>query len=229
MKKLCIFDLDGTLVNTLFSIASFANEALLACGYRGIPKERYRYLVGNGADVLMRGMLRTVEGAYTEEDVRQLRKVYDRLYEKDPLRGIGNYPGMEVTLKKLHSWGVLLAVLSNKPHSVVEAIIREVYPRGIFARCYGQMEEMPRKPAPDGALRIARELNCAPEECLYIGDTDVDMKTGAAAHMETVGVLWGFRDRKELEENHAVHLAERPEDLLEIVQGNHQKCGTAKF
>lgn len=165
----------------------------------------------------MRGMLRTVEGTYTEEDVRQLRKVYDRLYEGDPLRGIGSYAGMAETLRELQNRGILLAVLSNKPHSVVEAIIRQMYPRGTFARCYGQMEDLPRKPAPDGALRIARELNCTPDACLYIGDTDVDMKTGAAAHMETVGVLWGFRDRKELEENHAAHLAERPEELLAFV------------
>ena len=216
--RLCIFDLDGTLADTLRSIAFFANEALLLCGHRGIPLQSYRYLAGNGADALMRGMLKTTAGDYTEEDVLQLRAVYDRLYESDPLRETTAFPGMTETLEALRAKGIFLAMLSNKPHKVAQAVMEKLYPQGLFARCYGQREGLARKPAPDGALLIARELGVLPEECLYIGDTDVDMKTGRAAGMRTVGVLWGFRDRQELEENHADFIIAHPEDLLGLVE-----------
>ena len=94
MYQACIFDLDGTLADTLASIGGFANQALNALGYPAIPIEEYRLLVGNGADMLMRGMLRRTAGSYTEEDVQRLRRVYDDLYEADPVRDVQNYPGM---------------------------------------------------------------------------------------------------------------------------------------
>ena len=107
MYKACIFDLDGTLANTLASIANFANTALEKCGYETIPVDKYRYLVGNGAVRLMHNMLDTVCGAdgYNEEDVRRLREVYDALYEENPTLLVTNYPGMRETAEKLKSTG----------------------------------------------------------------------------------------------------------------------------
>ncbi len=222
-KKVCIFDLDGTLVNSLSSIANFANEALVRSGYRALPVQTYRYLAGNGADALMRGMLEAAAGAglYTEEDVRFLRKVYDQLYESDPLCNLQEYPGVLSMVQGLKALGLKLAVLSNKPHNVTEEIVRLFFPSGTFDKVFGQREGFPRKPAPDGALLIARELGADVSECLYVGDTDVDMKTGAAAGMETVGALWGFRDREELEKNHANHIAASPEELLLWIQAEN--------
>ena len=219
MYKACIFDLDGTLVDTLNSIAYFANSALKKCGYKEIEAQEYRYLVGNGADLLMRRMLNTVrgEGQYTEDEVMNLRATYDRLYESDPTNMVINYDGMADTVAALRQKGVKLAVLSNKPHNCTSAIVSALFRPGTFEACYGQRPDVARKPSPEGALQIAKELKVAPGECLYIGDTNTDMKTGAAAGMDTAGVLWGFRTRRELEENHANYILENPKEIEEIV------------
>lgn len=221
LYRACIFDLDGTLANTLDSIAYFSNTALRERGYGEIETGAYRHLVGNGADVLMRGMLDTVlgKGNYTDEDVAGLRKAYDRLYESDPMYLVRNYPGMPETLEKLKEKGLKAAVLSNKPHNCTSAIVEALFPKGTFDLCYGQRPEVPRKPSPEGALLIARELGTDPRDFLYIGDTNIDMKTGRSAGMSTAGALWGFRGRKELAEARPDYLAERPEELYGIALG----------
>lgn len=219
MYKACIFDLDGTLANTLASIANFANTTLKRCGYQPIEVEKYRYLVGNGTDKLMHVMLDTVCGAqgYTEADIQKMRMIYDDLYESDPTHMVTNYSGMHETLVKLKEMGTKLAVLSNKPHNCTTAIIDALFGAGTFDVCYGQRLEIARKPSPEGALLIADELAVEPEYILYIGDTNTDMKTGAAAGMDTAGVLWGFRTEDELRENKAKYIVERPEQIYEIV------------
>jgi phosphoglycolate phosphatase len=222
LYKACIFDLDGTLANTLNSIAFFANDALKKCGYGTIEVEKFRYLVGNGADLLMHRMLDMVcgKGCYTEDEVRKLRKVYDNLYESDPTYMVTNYDGMHAAVAALKRRGIKTAVLSNKPHNCTEAVIGALFESGTFDACYGQRSQVARKPSPEGALLIADELGVEPKDCLYIGDTNTDMKTGAAAGMDTVGVLWGFRDRRELEENHAKYIVENPKEIEKIVACN---------
>lgn len=219
MYQACIFDLDGTLANTLNSIAYFSNCALTRRGYAPIEAQKYRRIVGNGADMQMRRMLNTVrgEGNYTEEDVAALRRIYDALYESAPTHLVTDYPGMHETLTALRKRGIRLAVLSNKPHDLACRIIGALFAPGTFDLCYGQRPQVPRKPSPEGALQIARELGIAPGNFLYIGDTNTDMKTGAAAGMDTAGALWGFRDRKELEENHAAYIVEKPEEIEHII------------
>lgn len=219
MYQACIFDLDGTLANTLESIAFFANSALEKCGYFSIKPERYRFLVGNGADRLMHGMLDEVKKSYSEQEVTRLRGVYDDLYESDPMHLVSGYDGVEKLLLALKGRGLKLAVLSNKPDNVTTQIVRQLFGAGMFDRCYGQRPQVPRKPSPEGALLIARELGVEPSACLYIGDTNVDMKTGAAAGMTTVGVLWGFRGRAELEESRACHVVENPAQIYELAAG----------
>lgn len=219
MYQACIFDLDGTLADTLASIGGFANQALGALGYPSIPIEEYRHLVGNGADVLMRGMLRRAAGSYTEEAARRLRRVYDSFYEADPVRDVRHYPGMPELVAALRRERLPAAVLSNKPHNVACAIVEALFPAGSFRLCYGQRAGVARKPDPEGALLIAKELGVAPSHILYIGDTDVDMKTAEAAGMDSVGVLWGFRGREELERNHARFLARSPDDILKLMHG----------
>lgn len=217
MYRACIFDLDGTLANTLYSIADFSNRALKACGYPAIAPEDYRRIVGDGADTQMRRMLTRVRGTYTEEELSRLRAVYDGYYAADPTHLIEPYGGMDDTLHRLHAQGIKLAVLSNKPHAWTAAIMQSLFGDGLFNRCYGQQPGIPKKPAPDGALRIAKELDVPPAACLYVGDTNTDMKTGAAAGMDTAGAAWGFRGRQELEENHAVYIVEKPTDLLPLI------------
>ena len=216
MYRACIFDMDGTILNTLASIAGFANEALEKYHCPPIDLETYRYLVGNGADQLIRGMLRTVKPDFSEQDVRSLRGIYDACYAADPLRGVEQYDGMPELLAELNRRGIPLAVLSNKPDDMVHAVADRLSP-GVFRIVRGQTPDIPRKPSPEGALRIAEELGVKPCECLYLGDTDVDMKTGRAAGMETIGVLWGFRTRDELERSGADQIARIPADVLKIL------------
>lgn len=218
MYKACIFDLDGTLANTLNSIAYFANGALERCGLKTISVEEYRYLVGNGVDRLTHRMMETVCGAgsFSEEDVNKLKKVYNQLYEDDPTHMIEQYDGMKETVLELKQNGLLLAVLSNKPHNCTTAVVDYLFPKGTFDECIGQQDGIARKPSPEGALLIAKRFGVNPSECLYVGDTNTDMQTGNAAGMETVGVLWGFRTRKELEENNARHIVEKPQEILKL-------------
>lgn len=219
MIRACIFDMDGTVADTLASIAGFANGALRQCGYPEIEVPAYRTLVGNGADTLMRRMLKTVAGEFTEEEVARLRQVYDRAYEADPMHLVTEYPGMGAVLRTLKEQGVRIAVFSNKPDDMTCKVAALLYP-GLFDAVRGQRPETPLKPAPDGALLLAEQLGVKPEECLYIGDTWVDMQTGKNAGMETVGVLWGFRDREELENAGACHVIAAPEELL-LLAGVH--------
>ncbi len=218
LYRACIFDLDGTLANTLDSIAYFSNAALQKCGYGTIPAETYRTIVGDGADMQVRRMLDRVagKGAYSEEEFRKVREIYGALYGAEPTRLLRQYAGMPETVRGLRRNGVKTAVLSNKPDAWTKAIVGFLFPQGSFDLCWGQRPGLPRKPSPEGALRIARELGVAPRDCLYIGDTNTDMKTGAAAGMDTAGALWGFRDRKELEENRAVYVLKEPEEIVRL-------------
>ena len=132
----CIFDMDGTVANTLASIAGFGNRALEACGYPTLPVEEYRSLAGNGADILMRRMLTASLGRYQEEQVAPLRAVYDRLYAQDPMRLVTEYPGMGDTLRALKAGGIRLGVISNKPDDMTCQVAERLYP-GLFQAVRG--------------------------------------------------------------------------------------------
>ena len=119
-------------------------------------------------------------------------------------------------MAKLKEHGLKLGVLSNKPHYLTTQVVQMLFP-DVFDVCYGQRAEIARKPSPDGALLIAQELGVLPGECLYLGDTGVDMKTGHAAGMTTVGVLWGFRPESELVEHRADHLVSHPSEILSLL------------
>lgn len=209
------------MANTLYSIAFFSNRALRQRGYPEIPEEDYRRIVGDGADMQIRRMLTAVSGGrpFTEEEAAALKQVYSSLYESDPVYLVREYPGMRETLAALKTAGIKTAVLSNKPDPWTQAIVSSLFPSGSFELCFGQRPGLPRKPSPAGALKIAEEFHLEPQEILYIGDTDTDMKTGAGASMDTAGALWGFRDRRELEETGAVYLLKTPAEILPLVNG----------
>lgn len=217
MYKACIFDLDGTLANTLYSIAGFSNRALHECGYPEIEPERYRRIVGDGVVVQLQRMMDAVcPNGWTPEEEQNVRLLYDRYYNADPMKDIRTYPGMLQLLQALRANGLKTAVFSNKPDSWAQPIIEKLFPAGAFDAVRGKCDGVPRKPAPDGALLLAQTLGVQPAECLYIGDTNTDMQTGANAGMDTVGVLWGFRDRQELEAAHACAVASEPKEVLQI-------------
>lgn len=224
MYRACIFDLDGTLANTLYSIAFFSNEALKQLGYPPIAAEDYRKIVGDGADMQIHRMLTVVNGGrpFTEQEAAKLKEVYFRLYEKDPVHLVREYPGMRETIEQLKKSDILTAVLSNKPDMWTKSIVSALFPKGSFELCFGQQSGIPRKPSPAGALMIAERLQLEPKDILYIGDTNTDMKTGKSAGMDTAGALWGFRSRAELEENGAVYLLESPKQILAVVHGKEE-------
>ena len=198
MIKAAIFDFDGTLMNTLPGIAHFCNLALSEIGLAPIKEtEKFGYFVGSGRDVLIHRVL-DYYGADSEENFEKVGARYDAEYEKDMLYASVVYPGIPELLKKLRNSGIKIAVLSNKPNDVASGIIEKIFPR-CFDIYFGQRQGIPTKPAPDAALGIADFLGAKPGECVFIGDTIVDVTTGKNAGMHTIGVSWGFRKRDELE------------------------------
>ena len=215
MIRACIFDLDGTLLNTLATIAHYCNQTLNRFDLPAIPQERFRYLVGNGAKLLVERMLREVGGDPSFFDAAY--QDYTQAYDRAPLYLTAPYDGILDLLRELKSRGIRIAVLSNKPHSATTAVVESLFGKDTFDRCYGQREGVPIKPDPQALLSLMDELGVAPEECLYIGDTAVDMQTGRGAGAKTVGVLWGFRDREELEASGGEILIENPMQLLTVL------------
>lgn len=211
----CIFDLDGTLANTLDSIAYFGNGTLAAFGLPPIPAEEYKLLVGNGADKLMERMLRRVGAAFSDEKLKKFRAEYDRRYESEPMKLVTPYPGLMELLNSLKAQGFLLGVLSNKPDNMTRYIVGELY-GGLLDEVRGQREGVPKKPDPTAVLDIAKGFGLAPREILYVGDSGVDMETGKNAGMDPCGVLWGFRDREELLSHGAKYLAANAAELEKI-------------
>ncbi len=212
----CIFDLDGTLADTLHSIAHFGNGTLEAFGYPPIDPIEYKQLVGNGADLLMRRMLARVGAKLSEEELKRFRAEYDRRYADDPMALVGAYPGLPYVLPRLRESGMKLGVLSNKPDDMTRAIVAGLYP-GIFHAVHGQREGIPTKPDPAAVLALAEELGAAPGGVLYIGDSGVDMDTAKNAGMDSCGVLWGFRSKEELLEHGAMYLAGDPAELEKVI------------
>ncbi len=200
------FDLDGTLANTLESIAFFGNGALAAFGLPSIPAEEYKQLVGNGADVLIRRMAARTGGGLAEEDLKKLRAEYDRRYEAEPMKLVSAYPGLPELLEKLQKRGFKLGVVSNKPDNMTRFIVRELY-GDLIHEVRGQRQGVPKKPDPAAVLETAAAMGLPPAEILYVGDSGVDMETGRNAGMDPCGVLWGFRDREELLAHGAKYLA----------------------
>lgn len=216
MIKACIFDLDGTLAYTLDSMACVANEVMEKFGLKTLPVENFKYYCGEGADMLVRRCL-TDAGDPELVHFEEAKALYRKKFDEDPLYMVAHYQGMPETLEALKKQGVKLAVCSNKPHAAAVKVVHKLF-GNLFEVVLGQSPEIRRKPAPDAPLKAAEMLQAAPGECMYIGDTGTDMQTGTAAGMFTVGVLWGYRDQKELAENGADSFAEKPEEILKLYE-----------
>ena len=215
MIKACIFDMDGTVANTLNSISYFANSALNSSGLPSIDTEEYKYLVGNGAKTLVKRMIETV-GA-DEKLYGQIFTKYSTDYDNNFLYLTEPYDGILDMLKALKEKGIITTILSNKPHATALKVNDALFGDNLIDICYGAREGIPLKPDPAGVFEIMKELGVNKDECLYIGDTATDMKTGKSAELYTVGVLWGFRTRDELENNGADVVISHPLELLNII------------
>jgi phosphoglycolate phosphatase len=207
-----LFDLDGTLLDTLEDLADCTNRSLARLGLPAHPAESFRYFVGDGIENLARRAL--PEDRRDPGTVAELRASIGREYAAHWADKTRIYPGIPELLDALSARPVPMAILSNKPHAFTLAIAEHYFPRWPFAAIYGARDSHPRKPDPAAALEICAELSLSPPEILYAGDTNTDMRTARSAGMFAVGVLWGFRPREELLESGAQALAARPEDLL---------------
>lgn len=218
MYQACIFDLDGTLCDSVESIAYCANRALRELGMKEASLDDYKIFVGDGVDMLVHRLLHA-NGDERELCFAELKEKYMEYFREGCLYHVTPYPGISETLKELKRLGARLGVISNKPHANTVDVIRQVFGEKMFDWVQGQTEELPRKPNPKGTLYTAHMLKAESENCLYVGDTGTDMKTGTAAGMYTIGVLWGFRGREELEAAGAMTLIEDPMALCQIYQG----------
>ncbi len=215
MIKACIFDMDGTVVNTINSIAYFGNNALESASLPPIDTEEYKYMVGNGAKTLVERMMERVSA-----DKKLFPKVFEKYstdYDNDFLYLTEPYDGIIDMLKALKEKGIITTILSNKPHITALKVSDSLFGAELIDLCYGARDSIALKPDPQGVFEILKELNLKKEECVYIGDTSTDMKTGKGAGLYTIGVLWGFRKREELEENGADAIISHPAELLNII------------
>lgn len=223
MIKLCIFDLDGTVLDTVHTIAYYGNYALQANGIEPVDVEEYKFFAGNGAVNLIKRALR-FRDRLTDETFQKVFADYNAAYNADTSYLTAPFEGMKETLDSIKAMGIKMAILSNKPHFATCGVIASVFGEGYFDCVYGQREDVPIKPDPTAVLGIMEECNAKPEECLYIGDTGTDMKTGKNAKLYTVGVLWGFRGKDELLQNGADTVIEKPCQLLNCINAQKEGC-----
>lgn len=217
MTKLMIFDLDGTILDTIHTIAYYANRALKLNNIKEIETETYKYLVGKGAHNLIKGMLE-LKNNYSEEIFNKVFNDYNVAYNRNTTYKTEIFPGLQETLDKIKKMGIKLAVLSNKPHFATVSVTEKLYGKGYFDLILGQRENVPIKPDTTAVYEILDYFNVKKEECIYIGDTSTDMETGKNAEIFTAGVLWGFRKREELEKSGADIIIENTRDLIDMVK-----------
>jgi len=208
-----LFDMDGTLLNTLVDIGLAANRTLAANGFPEQALEDYRLYVGRGAEQLIRQILPVRENR--PETVRICLEQFLADYSLHWKENSHPYPGIAEMLNVFTKLSFRMAILSNKPHAITVDCARELLSDWSFEIVWGLQEGIPRKPDPTGALQIAERMGLAPTDFLYLGDTAIDMKTATATGMFPIGALWGFRSRQELVESGAKLLIDHPLDLFD--------------
>lgn len=211
--RAAVFDLDGTLLNTLADLADSGNELLASYGMAPHPEPAFRYFVGNGSRKLMERIL----PGKSPEQIDEALGRYKAIYEKHLTAKTTPYAGISETLSALKARGVRMAVCTNKHISAAEALIRKYFPADTFDAFEGDRPGVPRKPDPAHVRIVLEKMGVMPEETVYLGDSGVDMQTAVNAGTLPVGVLWGFREKDELMENGAQILLSKPSELLEKV------------
>lgn len=216
MKKLVIFDLDGTLLNTIADLAAATNHALSYYNYPTHETDEYRFFVGNGINKLFERAL--PEGERSEENIQKIRSQFIPYYNIHNADLSRPYPGITEVLEQLQAKGIQLAVASNKYQEATHKLITQYFPHINFTDIFGQRDGIPAKPDPSVIFEIMRHAKAGKEETVYIGDSCVDMQTGANAGVTTIGVSWGFRPRTELESYHPQFIADQTGQLLEYIR-----------
>ena len=213
MKELVIFDLDGTLLNTIADLGNATNFALQKFGYSEHPLSAYNYMVGNGVRKLMERAAPDADNEQIDELLKYFREYYDE-HCTDMTKP---YPGMREVLSILTSNGIKVAVASNKYQAAVDKIISYYFPNIEFAAVRGEQKEFPKKPDPSVIFAILSASPTAKSATMMVGDSAVDMETARRACVESVGVTWGFRPVSELRSAYADHIISDISDLLSLV------------
>ena len=216
MKKAIIFDLDGTLLNTLPTITFYVNDTLKAFGIGVLGEADVCRYIGHGAEWLIEQSL--LHFGVTDKAIfEKVLHHYKNAYDQAPLYLTEVYDGIFDLLAGLKEKGLVTAVFSNKPDSATRAVVSHFF-REAFAHVQGAKPDVALKPAPDGVFAILEKLGVDKKDSLFVGDTIVDMETGENAGVETVGVLWGFRDREELQRGRASYIVSTPNEILAIAE-----------
>ncbi|MBQ2514590.1 MAG: HAD family hydrolase [Bacteroidales bacterium] len=221
--RLIVFDLDGTLLNSLEDLADSANWVLEQHGFPTHPVDAYRYFVGDGVRKLIERILPQEE--CTEARIEQCRQEFVAYYKVHMEDKTSVYEGITELLVELKNRGLKIAVATNKVHIAVKPLMEKYFPEIRFDSMIGQREGVPVKPAPQIMFDILRETGCEPSEALHVGDTATDMQLAHNAGVTPVGVLWGYRPLEELQEAGAKFIIEKPEELLRLV---HEYILTSK-
>ncbi len=208
-----IFDLDGTILNTLDDLADAGNHALSEMGYPVHETEKYRYFVGNGIPKLIE---RIIPADASREAYEKVYESFCSYYNAHMYDKTKPYDGMTELLSELHKNGIKLAVVTNKAHIFACEMVKKYY-GSVFDAVFGSVEGLPKKPDPYWVNKALEEIGCKPDDCIYVGDSSVDMQTALNAGIFSCGVLWGFRERGELLESGAKSLASDSSELKKII------------
>jgi phosphoglycolate phosphatase len=211
-----IFDLDGTLLDTLDDLADATNRALGRLGFPTHPVNAFKYLVGDGVVMLVTRAL--PEDRRDPATIEKCITIYKEEYDRNKYHKTRPYPGIPEMLDAITDLRLKIAVLSNKPHDFTVQCVDRFLGRWKWDVVLGQTDAIPRKPSPAGAIEIARRLGTPVSDFAYVGDTKTDMLTATTAGMLPVGVLWGFREREELEQSGARIIITSPNELVELFQ-----------
>ena len=213
--KALIFDLDGTLIDSLTDIALCANEVLKEFNLPTHTIEEFKNFVGGGAQVLIENC---TPKDTDEKTVLEVLKRFKEVYDQNIHNNTKPYEGINQLLENLHQENYQIGILSNKPHKFTLKYADDFFSKFNLKEVHGQKEDIPKKPHKKGAVDIAKAFNIPCEKVYFIGDSDVDMQTAKNAGMIAVGVAWGFRGTQELIENGADFIVQTPEDILKLVQ-----------
>lgn len=237
--RVAVFDMDGTILDTLGDLNRSLNYALEAAGHRGdFPEEATKAFFGSGIRVAITRALALEQGfpaedldvigtpeepelGISEEEVERIRVIYAPHYQAHCNDTTGPYPGVPELLRRLRAQGVKTAVVSNKPDPAVQKLAEETFPGG-FDFSLGETAELRRKPAPDMVLRCLEEFGAQPEEAVYIGDSEVDLQTAKNTGLPCIAVDWGFRSREYLEKQGAEKIVSSCEEIEEAMRGSNE-------
>lgn len=212
-KRICLFDLDGTLVDTLADLADSLNAGLSACGMPELTQAQTSAIIGHSTKYMFQHAV--PEGRFDEWP--QVGRGFDAHYAKHCCDRSTVYEGVLHTLSQLKKAGVLLACVTNKPHRYALDVLNTLFERDTFNMIVGRMDKFPTKPSPEALAFVLEYFGMGTSDAVYIGDSEVDVQFAANAGVPCLSVSWGFRTRAELTEAGAAHIIDDPEEILDFV------------